>query len=199
MARGIRALDQQPKLTARNQRKKGLQQADDALEETVNGRTKELQSAGSNCKRRNESSHCSWSSVTDYAIFMLDPDGRVMSGIPARGASRDMRHRKSSGSTSRAFIPKKIRSPTCRWPVSGGRPRRTNRAGGLASQKGRQPLLGQHHHRCNPRRRTADGLRQNHPRHHREKARPKRGCAKRRKWKWSANSPAARRTISVIC
>ncbi len=79
-------MDQQPKLTARNQREKGLQQANDALEETVNGPTKELQSARQQLQETERIFELLVSSVTDYAIFMLDPDGRVMSWNP--GARR---------------------------------------------------------------------------------------------------------------
>lgn len=66
-------------ITARNEQAKGLQQVNDALEETVSGQTKELESARQQLQETERSFELLVGSVTDYAIFMLDPDGRVVS------------------------------------------------------------------------------------------------------------------------
>ena len=66
-------------LTARSEAERKLQQVNQALEETVSDRTKELQSARRRLQEAERSLELLINSVTDYAIFMLDPDGRVMS------------------------------------------------------------------------------------------------------------------------
>ena len=46
--------------------------------------------------------------VKDYAIYMLDPEGRVVAGTAVPSVSRDTKQRRSSANISRAFIPLKI-------------------------------------------------------------------------------------------
>jgi PAS domain S-box-containing protein len=65
--------------TARSEDERGLQEAKAALEETVSDQTKELQSARRRLRETERSFELLVDSVTDYAIFMLDPGGRVVS------------------------------------------------------------------------------------------------------------------------
>jgi PAS domain S-box-containing protein len=83
--------------------------------------------------------------VQDYAIYMLNPEGVITSWNEARAASRGMRRRKSSASTSRASTAPTTsrpasRGPSSRWRESTGARRtragacaRTARASGRAS------------------------------------------------------------------
>ena len=81
------------------------------------------------------------------------------------------------------------------------------RGGRLARPQGRLVLLGQRRDRSDPRRRRqADRLRQDHPRHHRAprgadgaRAECSGSLPSRRRWTRSASSPAAWRTTSTTC
>ena len=66
-------------ITARNDDQRGLQQVNQALEATVSDRTKELEAALQRLVKSERRFELLIGSVTDYAIFMLDPDGRVVS------------------------------------------------------------------------------------------------------------------------
>ena len=107
--------------------------------------------------------------VSDYALFMLDPDGKVTNWNS--GATRVSRLR--GGRDRRpAFLPI-LYAGGPRRRCSGARAfdrdqRGQVRSGGLEGPQGRQPVLGQRRHR--PHRgfqRRTDRLGQNHPRYHR--------------------------------
>ena len=66
-------------ITARSEAERELQQMRQALEETVSDRTRELQTTRRRLETAERSLELLVNSVTDYAIFMLDPDGRVVS------------------------------------------------------------------------------------------------------------------------
>jgi PAS domain S-box-containing protein len=66
-------------ITARSNADRELQQAMHALEETVSDRTRELHSTRVQLETAERSLELLVNSVTDCAIFMLDPHGRVMS------------------------------------------------------------------------------------------------------------------------
>jgi PAS domain S-box-containing protein len=66
-------------VTARVAEEKDLRQVNLALEETVSDRTKELESARQRLQETERSFSLLVGSVTDYAIYMLDLDGRVVS------------------------------------------------------------------------------------------------------------------------
>jgi PAS domain S-box-containing protein len=65
-------------VTARVAEEQDLRQANLALEETVSDRTKELESARQQLQETERSFSLLVGSVTDYAIYMLDLDGRVV-------------------------------------------------------------------------------------------------------------------------
>ncbi|MGB6306430.1 MAG: PAS domain S-box protein [Steroidobacteraceae bacterium] len=73
-------------VTLRDRTEQGLQQVNEALEETVTDRTKELGTALQRLQESERSFALLVGSVTDYAIFMLDPAGRVLNWNP--GARR---------------------------------------------------------------------------------------------------------------
>jgi PAS domain S-box-containing protein len=66
-------------ITARSEAERELQQVKQALEETVSDRTKELQTTRQQLETVERSFELLVNSVTDCAIFMLDPTGRVVS------------------------------------------------------------------------------------------------------------------------
>jgi PAS domain S-box-containing protein len=66
-------------ITARKDAERSLQQANDALEEKVRRRTRELEAALERLQESERSFELLVTSVTDYAIFMLDPEGQVVS------------------------------------------------------------------------------------------------------------------------
>jgi PAS domain S-box-containing protein len=66
-------------ITARSEDERGMKQAKQALEETLSDQTKELQHARRQLQETERTFELLVGSVTDYAIFMLDPDGRVVS------------------------------------------------------------------------------------------------------------------------
>ncbi len=66
-------------ITARKDAERSLQEANDALEEKVRGRTRELEAALERLQESERSFELLVTSVTDYAIFMLDPEGQVVS------------------------------------------------------------------------------------------------------------------------
>ena len=81
--------------------------------------------------------------VTDYALYMLDPEGMCRAGMRAASGSRAIRRRRSSASTFPASTPSR----------PGGRPagagafdcarKRPLRGGRLACPQGRHVLLGE--------------------------------------------------------
>ena len=83
-------------------------------------------------------------SIQDYAIFMLDPHGRVTTWNPgAQNATSATAPARSSASTSRSSIPPRPSSgriPSASWSR---RRVRDVRGGGLARAQGRLALLGQ--------------------------------------------------------
>jgi len=66
-------------ITARSEDERGLQKVKEALEETVTDQTKALRSARRQLQETERSFELLVDSVTDYAIFMLDANGRVVS------------------------------------------------------------------------------------------------------------------------
>ena len=66
-------------ITARSAAEQELQQVKQVLEEVVSDQTRELQTTRRQLETAQRSLELLFNSVTDYAIFMLDPDGRVMS------------------------------------------------------------------------------------------------------------------------
>ena len=81
--------------------------------------------------------------VTDYAIFMLDPEGRITNWNPAPSASRATRPRRSSASISAVSIRPRIRRRRARAGRSRPARERANSKGGLARAQGRNALLGE--------------------------------------------------------
>ena len=103
--------------------------------------------------------------ITDYAIYMLDPNGRVTSWNPGAQRLKGYRPRRDHRPALLALLHRG--RPACRH--AGAQRWRSRRAkgatrGGLARAQGRQPLLGQRRHRSDPRRRRRSRLRQDHPR-----------------------------------
>jgi PAS domain S-box-containing protein len=66
-------------ISARVEAERSLQSANEALEEKVGERTRELEAALERLQQSERSFALLVGSVTDYAIFMLDPDGQVVS------------------------------------------------------------------------------------------------------------------------
>ena len=52
--------------------------------------------------------------VTDYAIYMLDADGRISSWNPGARRFKGYEESKSWASISRVFIPRRTANPACR-------------------------------------------------------------------------------------
>ena len=137
------------------------------------------------CARSEERFRLLVQSVTDYAIYMLDPNGMVdQLERRRRSASRAMPPTRSSASISRASTPTRTARPACpRARCETAAARGPVRGRGLARAQGRHALLGQRRHRSDPRRRRqADRLRQDH-------ARPDR-AARGRSRRWSRRSEA---------
>ena len=109
-------------------------------------------------------------SVTDYAIYMLDPKVGSAAGTPAPSASRVMPPTRSSASISPASTPTRTAPPGIpRTRLKTATRRGAVRGRGLASAQGRLALLGERHHRPDPQRRwRPDRLRQSHARPHRK-------------------------------
>ena len=107
--------------------------------------------------------------VTDYAIFMLDPAGRVAELEHGGAADQGLR---GGGDRRPALLPLLHRGgPRRRGAAAGagaGQDHGPVRGRGLARAQGRHPLLGQRGDRRHPRRGRRPGrLRQGDPRHHR--------------------------------
>ena len=118
--------------------------------------------------------------VVDYAIYMLDPDGRVVSWNPGAETDQGLHGRRDH---RRAFLALLYRrGPRRRRSRAGaadrGRDRPFHRRG-LAVPQGRQPLLGHGGHRSHPPGRQAGRLRQDHPRHDRAAHRAAGGAGER--------------------
>ena len=133
---------------------------------------------------------------------------RHATGTPARSGSRATRPTRSSASISRASTPRRTARPACPQRALRDRAREGRfEAEGWRVRKDGTPFLGARRHRPDPRRRRrAPRLRQDHARHHRAqrsaggaRARRARPCSSRRRWRRSASSPAASRTISTTC
>ena len=107
--------------------------------------------------------------VSDYAIFMLSPEGLVASWNAGAQRSKGYTADEIIGQHFRDLLPARapgVAAPRAR--AGAGDARRPLRGGGLADPQGRQPLLGQRRHHRGPRRPgSARRLRQGHPRHHR--------------------------------
>jgi PAS domain S-box-containing protein len=66
-------------VTARNQARDAQRQLNAELEEKVTGRTRELEAALDRLQESERSFELLVESVTDYALYMLDPSGRIVS------------------------------------------------------------------------------------------------------------------------
>ena len=110
--------------------------------------------------------------VTDYAIFMLDPKGRVQSWNAGAQRMKGYTSTEIIGQHFRRFYPlekQQARHPEHELETAlQGRPLRR---GGLAGPQGRQPVLGERRPVGDPRpQRRPHRLRQDHPRRDREAA-----------------------------
>ncbi len=114
-------------------------------------------------------------SVTDYAIFMLDPGGHVATWNLGAERIKGYKADEIIGKHFSIFYPPEddrggqdpARARDCD-------PRGPLRGGGLARPQGRLALLGQrHHHRATQSRRHAGRLREGHARPHRAPTRPR--------------------------
>ena len=147
--------------------------------------------------------------VTDYAIYMLDPDGPCRELERRRPAHQGLHRRtRSSASISRASTPRRTAPPACRQQRAGDRRSaraasrrragacaRTARASGRTSSSTRSASpTGS----CSasPRSRATSP---SAARRSRSSSRRARRCSSRRRWTRSASSPAASRTISTTC
>ena len=103
--------------------------------------------------------------VSDYAIFMLDTDGRVASWNPGAERFKGYRRKEIIGKHYSIFYTAQdvaLGKPEAR--ARGGHARGTDRDRGVARAQGRQPLLGQRRDHRRPRRRgPAARVRQGHP------------------------------------
>ena len=102
-----------------------------------------------------------WSrACTDYAIFMLDPDGHVATLERRRGAHQGLHGRGDHRPALLGLLP--ARGAMARgWPeheLEAARARGPLRGRGLARAQGRHALLGQRRHHGAARRRTAASL-----------------------------------------
>ena len=138
--------------------------------------------------------------VTDYAIYMLDPDGRVTSWNPGAQRFKGYEAAEIIGEHFSRFYTDEDRAAGLpQRALATARDRGQVRERGLAGPQGRHPVLGQRHHRPDPRSRGRAGrLRQDHPRPHRAQsrrggpapaARSSSGC-------WCRASPTTRSTCS---
>ena len=146
--------------------------------------------------------------VTDYALYMLDPNGIVTSWNAGARA-----HQGLHGGRDRrpAFLALLHRGRPRGRPAGARAPHRrrgrTLRGGRLAGAQGRQPVLGERHHRSDPRRRRQPrSASPRSPATSPSAARPsspcrrrRRSAPRRRRWRRSASSPAASRTTSTTC
>ena len=110
--------------------------------------------------------------VEDYAIFMLDPAGHIVSWNAGAQRSKGYLAEEIIGQHFRVFYPPEEQArqhPEHELEVAAAG--RALRGGGLAHPQGRLPVLGQRaDHRGVQRRRRAHRVCQGHPRHHRTAA-----------------------------
>ena len=120
-------------------------------EERVEHRTQVLSDTADRLKESEQTFQLLVQSVTDYAIFMLDPKGHVADWNPGAGRIKGYTQTaRSSVSTFRASTPKKIGWPASllrHWPRPEGKGGLTKK---LAHSQGWHPLLGKHRHRRHP-------------------------------------------------
>ena len=90
--------------------------------------------------------------VTDYAIYMLDPDGMIASWNPGARALKGYEAEEIIGQHFSRFFTEEDKTPACRRGAGDGAPGRPVRGRGLARAQGRHPLLGQRRPRSDPRR-----------------------------------------------
>ena len=138
------------------------------LEEKVIGRTRQLQEALDRLRKSERGFELLVESVTDYAIFMLDPTGRIVSWNSGARRIKGYETAEIIGKHFECFYS----SRGSRRGDSGRRPahrrsRRQVRDGRMAREKGRNSILGERDHRFHQRRRSARRLRQRYPRHYR--------------------------------
>ena len=154
-------------ITLQRQAEEAQRRINDLLEERVAERTRALRESEERFRLLVEG-------ITDYAIFMLDPDGRVSNWNAGARAHQGLSRDEILGQHfSRLLYRGGSRE---RGPQHGLWRRR--RAGGqlrdrgLARAQGRQPLLGQRGYRRDPQRCwRADRFCQDHARHHRAEER----------------------------
>ena len=126
-------------------------------------------------------------SVEDYAIFMLDPQGRVATWNVAAERINGYPSSEIIGQHFSVFrLPEEAAAGRCERGAGGRDANRPVRRRGLARPQGRHAILGERHHHGHPRQdRRAAGVRQGDPRPDRAAppgrraaaARPRRGSA----------------------
>ena len=161
----------------------------EALEARVRERTQELEASNARLRESERRFRLLVEGVTDYAIYMLDPEGKVVSWNPGAERIKGYPARKSSASTSPASTPRRTGERTA--PDRRSRPAdrdREIRSRGLAREQGRQPLLGERRHQRDPRRgRAVCSASPRSPATHRTAGKPRNSFARRRRWRRSAS------------
>ena len=141
----------------------------EALEARVRERAQELEMSYARLRESERRFRLLVEGVTDYAIYMLDPDGKVVNWNPGAERLKGYTSREILGEHFSRFYTEEDRqnglpAQVIARATAAGKVRRR----GLACQKGRHPVLGQRRHPCDPRRRgTATRLCQGNPRSHR--------------------------------
>ena len=138
--------------------------------------------------------------ITDYAIYMLDPEGHVTNWNKGAERIKGYKAKEIVGKHFSVFYTPEDQAAGLPATGAGNGPEgKTFPRRRLARSQGRHAFLRLRRHRSDLREAQADRLRQDHPRHHRA---PERAVAICRKAKassrcWSAASPTTRSTCSI--
>ena len=139
-------------------------------------------------------------SVTDYAIYMLDPDGHVINWNPGAARAKGYAPHEIIGRHfSTFYTPEDLAAEIPQRALRAATRNRKVRGRRLARAQGWKPLLGKRRHQCDQGRRTdkSSGLPRSRATSPKDAPRTS-APGRRRRWKASASSPAASRTISII-
>ena len=160
-------------------------------------------------RRASSSSALLVQGVTDYAIYMLDPEGLVRAGTLGARAHQGLRGRRDRRPALLALLhrggPRRRRAGNERWRPRSARA--ASRSEGWRVRKDGDAVLGQRGDRSASATTTAAllgfakitrDITERRTRSERWSRRARR-CSSRRRWRRSASSPAAWRTTSTIC
>jgi PAS domain S-box-containing protein len=155
-------------VTERKNSGNALLQLNSELEEKVTERTRELEAALNRLQTTERSFELLVDSVTDYALYMLDPTGHIVSWNSGARRIKGYETAEIIGKHFQCFYSAEDRIAGI--PAARPAHRRSRREigdGRMAITQGRHSFLGECDYRRHPHRRSAGRLRQDYSRHHR--------------------------------